>query len=230
MLDKAVSNLTTLTTPDLQINGFGNSLEEEEEEEDKDEDKDKDNTPTEDSATVGTKSAATALSPGYTAKLAVAQEDPDLEPDFIDASKIGQEAKGTGKVNSFILALGIYAPSMDISALVDLFNYVMLEPLVVKQFPKSRSTLKKYMRSVLPLQTIKAHHFRPDTDQLPPETQTPSNAYYFNIKEIASIWLSDKTISGLLYTGLGEFVDEFQENWQADAWLETIQTSSREFA
>ncbi|RPB20342.1 hypothetical protein L211DRAFT_792361 [Terfezia boudieri ATCC MYA-4762] len=65
------------------------------------------------------------------------------------------------------------------------------------------------MRSVLPLQTIKAYSFRPDTNQLPPQTQTLANAYYFDIKEIASIWLSDTTISKNLYTGLGEFVDEF---------------------
>ncbi|KAF8434400.1 hypothetical protein BGX38DRAFT_1145940 [Terfezia claveryi] len=174
MLEEAVSNLSTSDSRTLRMNVFGNSPEEEEE---------KDDTPpltgpdmTGTSMTVNPDSPASnnsiVPSPAYTAKLGMTAEDTDLDPKFMDTSKITEEAKGSGQVNSFIVALGILVTSLDISTsqystLVDLFNYVMLEPSVVKQFLKSLSTLKKYMRSVLPLQTIKAYSFCPDTNQLP---------------------------------------------------------------
>ncbi|RPB19905.1 hypothetical protein L211DRAFT_852781 [Terfezia boudieri ATCC MYA-4762] len=199
MLEEAVSNLTTSSdSHNPRVNVFGNSIEEEEEEDDTPPLMASDRTATSTTANPDPQDSidGTVPSPDYTPKLGVTADDMDLDPKFLDTSMIREEAKRSGQVNPFLIALGIFVTSLDIStsqysAMVDLFNYVMLEPSVVKQFPRSLSTLKKYMRSVLPLQTIKAYSFRPDTDQLSPQMQTPANAYYFDIKEIASIWLSD---------------------------------------
>ncbi|KAF8461850.1 hypothetical protein BDZ91DRAFT_699236 [Kalaharituber pfeilii] len=157
------------------------------------------------------------------------------KPEFIDSSKIVEEAKGTAEVDEFLLALGLFATSLDISttqysAMVELFEFLNRDPSLITKIPRSLSTLKKYMRSVLPIQTIKAHTFVPESECLPPQSKTPASAYYFDLKEYAALWQSDSKIMSNLHTGFGEFVDVYSELWHGDAWLESVRTSSGEFA
>lgn len=162
-------------------------------------------------------------------------EDKNLDSRFVDNSLPVEFATGTGKVNESLIALGIFATSVDIStaqytAMVELFQFLVQDPSVFSSIPRHLSTLKKYMRSVLPLQTIKAHKFTPDAEQLPPQSDAPATAYFFDLKEIAAIWQSDPAIFQHLYQGFGEFVDIYSEFWHGDTWLESVRSTSGQFA
>lgn len=67
-------------------------------------------------------------------------------------------------------------------------------------------------------------------DVTPPKPETPRWVYYFDVSEYCRLWLSNPKLAPLLHQGMGVIVDTPIELWHGDAWLESVQSTSGEFA
>lgn len=211
------------TEKEIRLNLFGNSIEEFEDEEEPEEEPEEEQ-------------ASTPALP--TTPLRDLSPDIEPEPDpFFNNSPVFEKACDESQITPDLvtLAVGLFATSLDLStsqysAMVELLVFLSKCPEAISKIPKTLNTLKKRLRNMLPIMTIKGYTFEPDNEDLPPQSKDPATAYYFDLKEYASKWLSDPAVSKHLHTGFGEIVDVNHELWHGNAWMESILTTSGQFA
>lgn len=142
------------------------------------------------------------------------------------------EVSTSGKlVDDFHLALMLFVTASDLStsqyqALTEVL--ALATPSGISSLPRSIKTLRENCRKTFPLAHIKARRIAISSTATPPKTETPKSAYYFDPSEYSRLWLNDPKLE--LHLGLGVIVDSPTELWHGDAWLESVRTTSGEFA
>ncbi|KAI5839144.1 hypothetical protein DFP73DRAFT_460823, partial [Morchella snyderi] len=136
-------------------------------------------------------------------------------------------------IDDFHLAMMLFVTAADIStsqyqALVEVLKLATKESL--ESLPRSIPTLRDTCRNSFPLATIKSRSVDVSLDVTPPKTQNPRRGYYFDISEYVHLWLSSPHMRPKLHLGMGVIVDNPSEYWHGDAWLESVRTTSGEFA
>lgn len=144
----------------------------------------------------------------------------------------GPRDKNTN-VDDFHLALMIFVTAADLStsmyeALTEVLALASTES--IKRLPKSLRTLKERCRQTFPISPIKARPVEISLTVAPPKSSTPRLAYYFDVSHYCKIWLSNPRITSRLHMGLGRIVESPTELWHGDAWMESVRSTSGEFA
>ncbi|KAI5839754.1 hypothetical protein DFP73DRAFT_529914 [Morchella snyderi] len=146
----------------------------------------------------------------------------------------GEEGSHLDKCGEeFHLAMMLFVTSADLStaqyeALIEVL--ALATPDTLHSLPKSIKTLQQRCRRSFPLMSLKGSLVEVDLRQIPPKKETPRHAYYFEPSEYCKIWLSSKDIRNSIHQGLGEYADISSEFWHGDAWMESIRTTSGQFA
>lgn len=136
-------------------------------------------------------------------------------------------------VDDFHLAMMIFVSTADLSisqyeALTEVLALATLESIM--RLPKSITTLKERCRKSFPLLNIKARPVDISLNVTPPKSESPRRAYYFNTSEYCRLWLSNPNLSPLIHQGFGEIVESPTELWHGDAWMESVRSTSGQFA
>ncbi|KAI5839645.1 hypothetical protein DFP73DRAFT_598240 [Morchella snyderi] len=155
---------------------------------------------------------------------------PELEGDGVEYIADGPSPKKF-VLEDFHLALMMFTITADIStnqytALVEIL--ALATPLAISTLPKSIKTLRERYRNAFPLSVIKGKEVAIDPESTPPKSHNPKKAYYFDASEYCKIWLSSPKLK--IHQGMGHIVDNVSELWQGDAWMESVRTTSGEFA
>lgn len=134
-------------------------------------------------------------------------------------------------VDEFHLAMMLFVTASDLStsqyqALTEVL--ALATPTGISSLPRSIKTLKENCRKTFPLSQIKARPVHISSDATPPKTEIPKPAYYFDTSEYSRLWLNDPKL--VLHLGMGMIVDNPTELWHGDAWLESVRTTSGDFA
>lgn len=96
--------------------------------------------------------------------------------------------------------------------------------------PKNLKKLKERCHRSLPLLNIKARPVDISWGVAPPKPESPRWAYYFDTSEYCRFWLSNPALSNLLHCGFGEIIGNPTELWHGDAWMESVRSTSGNFA
>lgn len=136
-------------------------------------------------------------------------------------------------IDNFHLALMIFTITADISinqykALIEVLALASVNSIA--SLPKSLKTLRERYRRSFPLSVVKARSVEINTESVPPKTENPHFAYYFDTSEYCKLWMSNPKMVRQMYCGLGEIVDNVSELWQGEAWMESVRTTSGNFA
>lgn len=166
-------------------------------------------------------------------QLPAAEEDIRMEKEN-NAQEIIADGPVDGlgkKVNDFHLAMMLFVTSSDISraqykALTEVL--ALATPEGLSTLPKSIRTLKENTRRAFPISNIKARRVGVSTDLIPPKTENPRLAYYFDVSEYCKLWMSDAKLN--IHTDMGVIVDNPTELWHGNAWMESVRSTSGKFA
>lgn len=136
-------------------------------------------------------------------------------------------------IDEFHLAFMIFTITADIStnqykALIEVLALASVESITA--LPKSLKTLRERYRKSFPLSVIKARSVEINANSVPPKTENPHFAYYFDTSEYCKLWMSNPKMVRQMYHGLGEIVDNISELWQGEAWMESVRSTSGNFA
>lgn len=136
-------------------------------------------------------------------------------------------------VDDFHLSVMLFVTAADLSrtqyeALTEVLALATEES--IRALPKSLKTLKERCRKSFPVLNIKARPVDINLDATPPKSESPRWAYYFNTSEYCRLWLSNPKLNPLIHKGFGEIVDTPTELWHGDAWMESVRSTSGNFA
>ncbi|KAI5837766.1 hypothetical protein DFP73DRAFT_600776 [Morchella snyderi] len=135
------------------------------------------------------------------------------------------------KINDFHLVMIVFVTSSDISraqykALTEAL--ALATPEGLRTLPRSIRAFNENTRKTFPISNIKAWWVGVSTDLVSTKTENPRLAYYFDVSEYCKLWMSDAKL--YIHTDMGVNVDKPKELLHGDAWRESVQSTSGNFA